>query len=164
MCVCVCICVCIYYCVCVRACVCALVHVCMCVCVRVCVCVCVCVSMIVCVSTHACIHICVCVGVRGGGGGGGGEEKEVQVKQFHQPFSPNVGYTHSDYECFCVFRVDPNNVRRMHTAVRLNEHIVEKSHDAQLVILNLPAPPRSMSGDENCILGVKADWFALDNC
>ncbi|XP_076449230.1 solute carrier family 12 member 4-like [Babylonia areolata] len=46
-------------------------------------------------------------------------------------------------------KVDPNNVRRMHTAVRLNENIVEKSHDAQLVILNLPAPPKSMSGDEN---------------
>ncbi|XP_067651294.1 solute carrier family 12 member 4-like isoform X3 [Haliotis asinina] len=44
---------------------------------------------------------------------------------------------------------DTKNVRRMHTAVRLNEHIVEKSHDAQLVILNLPAPPKTSAGEEN---------------
>uniref|UniRef100_H2Z9M8 Solute carrier family 12 member 6 n=1 Tax=Ciona savignyi TaxID=51511 RepID=H2Z9M8_CIOSA len=34
------------------------------------------------------------------------------------------------------------NVRRMHTAVKLNEVIVNKSHAAQLVILNLPGPPK----------------------
>ena len=38
---------------------------------------------------------------------------------------------------------DQKNVRRMHTAVRLNEVIIEKSHEAQMVILNLPAPPKS---------------------
>ncbi|XP_046751316.1 solute carrier family 12 member 4 isoform X2 [Diprion similis] len=37
---------------------------------------------------------------------------------------------------------DEGNVRRMHTSVKLNEVIVNKSHDAQLVILNLPGPPR----------------------
>jgi potassium/chloride transporter 4/5/6 len=30
----------------------------------------------------------------------------------------------------------------MHTAVKLNEVIVNRSHDAQLVILNLPGPPK----------------------
>ena len=47
---------------------------------------------------------------------------------------------------------DDRNVRRMHTAVRLNEVIVEKSHGAKLVILNLPGPPKSQQGDLNCIL------------
>ena len=40
----------------------------------------------------------------------------------------------------------------MHTAVRLNEVIIEKSHEAQLVILNLPAPPKTEAGELNCIL------------
>ncbi|XP_024081059.1 solute carrier family 12 member 4 isoform X3 [Cimex lectularius] len=42
---------------------------------------------------------------------------------------------------------DEGNVRRMHTAVKLNEVIVNKSHKAQLVILNLPGPPRDTSID-----------------
>ncbi|RZB40153.1 solute carrier family 12 member 4 [Asbolus verrucosus] len=37
---------------------------------------------------------------------------------------------------------DEGNVRRMHTAVKLNEVIVNRSHEAQLVILNLPGPPK----------------------
>ncbi|XP_072169612.1 solute carrier family 12 member 4-like [Diadema setosum] len=41
------------------------------------------------------------------------------------------------------------NVRRMHTAVRLNEVIVEKSHDAHLVILNLPGPPKHAYAEQN---------------
>uniref|UniRef100_A0A8C7PYX8 Solute carrier family 12 member 6 n=1 Tax=Oncorhynchus mykiss TaxID=8022 RepID=A0A8C7PYX8_ONCMY len=45
--------------------------------------------------------------------------------------------------------VDHSNVRRMHTAVKLNEVIVNKSHDARLVLLNMPGPPRNPAGDEN---------------
>ncbi|XP_037817276.1 solute carrier family 12 member 6 isoform X7 [Lucilia sericata] len=37
------------------------------------------------------------------------------------------------------------NVRRMHTAVKLNEVIVNKSQDAQLVIMNLPGPPKDIN-------------------
>ncbi|XP_063769539.1 solute carrier family 12 member 6 isoform X2 [Pseudophryne corroboree] len=46
-------------------------------------------------------------------------------------------------------RPDQSNVRRMHTAVKLNEVIVNKSHDAKLVLLNMPGPPRNTQGDEN---------------
>ncbi|KAG9473739.1 hypothetical protein GDO78_004177 [Eleutherodactylus coqui] len=45
--------------------------------------------------------------------------------------------------------VEMSNVRRMHTAVKLNEVIVKKSHDAKLVLLNMPGPPRNRKGDEN---------------
>ncbi|RXN36171.1 solute carrier family 12 member 6 isoform X1 [Labeo rohita] len=44
---------------------------------------------------------------------------------------------------------DHSNVRRMHTAVKLNEVIVNKSHDARLVLLNMPGPPKNTDGDEN---------------
>ncbi|XP_067303728.1 solute carrier family 12 member 6-like [Pseudorasbora parva] len=46
-------------------------------------------------------------------------------------------------------RPDQSNVRRMHTAVKLNEVIVNKSHDARLVLLNMPGPPKNTDGDEN---------------
>lgn len=47
---------------------------------------------------------------------------------------------------------DEFNVRRMHTAIKLNEVIVEKSQDAQLVIMNLPGPPREVRAEResNC--------------
>ena len=41
------------------------------------------------------------------------------------------------------------NVRRMHTAVKLNEAIVSRSHDAKLVILNLPGPPKVLVDDSD---------------
>ncbi|XP_023646086.2 solute carrier family 12 member 4 [Paramormyrops kingsleyae] len=44
---------------------------------------------------------------------------------------------------------DQSNVRRMHTAVKLNEVIVNRSHDAKLVLLNMPGPPKNSEGDEN---------------
>lgn len=42
---------------------------------------------------------------------------------------------------------DESNVRRMHTAVRLNEVMVEKSHSAKLVVLNLPGLPKHSGSD-----------------
>ncbi|MCJ8728257.1 hypothetical protein PDJAM_G00002300 [Pangasius djambal] len=50
-----------------------------------------------------------------------------------------------------IFNMKPNqsNVRRMHTAVKLNEVVLNKSQDAQLVLLNMPGPPKNRGGDEN---------------
>ncbi|XP_060725644.1 solute carrier family 12 member 7 isoform X1 [Tachysurus vachellii] len=45
--------------------------------------------------------------------------------------------------------LNQSNVRRMHTAVKLNEVVLNKSQDAQLVLLNMPGPPRNRQGDEN---------------
>uniref|UniRef100_A0A8B9GZ68 Solute carrier family 12 member 7a n=1 Tax=Astyanax mexicanus TaxID=7994 RepID=A0A8B9GZ68_ASTMX len=50
-----------------------------------------------------------------------------------------------------IFNMKPNqsNVRRMHTAVKLNEVVVNKSQGAHLVLLNMPGPPKNKGGDEN---------------
>ncbi|XP_034416516.1 solute carrier family 12 member 7 isoform X3 [Cyclopterus lumpus] len=45
--------------------------------------------------------------------------------------------------------LNQSNVRRMHTAVKMNEVVVNKSQGAQLVLLNMPGPPRNRGGDEN---------------
>ncbi|KAJ0064765.1 hypothetical protein NL108_012999, partial [Boleophthalmus pectinirostris] len=49
------------------------------------------------------------------------------------------------------FNMKPNqtDVRRMHTALRLNEVISKKSKEAKLVLLNMPGPPRNRIGEEN---------------
>ena len=41
---------------------------------------------------------------------------------------------------------------RMNTSVKLNELIVQHSHKASLVIVNLPGPPSNPESDHNCIL------------
>ena len=50
------------------------------------------------------------------------------------------------------------NVRRMHTAVKLNEAIVSRSHDAKLVILNLPGPPKTLNSEDSDY-SCKSDWW-----
>ena len=37
----------------------------------------------------------------------------------------------------------PHNLRHMNTSVHLNELIIEKSHNAELVVINLPSPPEN---------------------
>ncbi|XP_063756617.1 solute carrier family 12 member 6-like isoform X2 [Eleginops maclovinus] len=96
-------------------------------------------------------------GGRGGGGGGGGgtehhrrvqmtwtKEKSSQYRAAHSGCSTPEGFRD-----MLSIRPDHSNVRRMHTAVKLNEVIVNKSHDARLVLLNMPGPPRNTDGDEN---------------
>lgn len=50
-------------------------------------------------------------------------------------------------------------MRRMHTAVKLNGVVLNKSQHAQLVLLNMPGPPKNRKGDENCILHYIASIF-----
>ncbi|XP_053738826.1 solute carrier family 12 member 7-like isoform X1 [Synchiropus splendidus] len=45
--------------------------------------------------------------------------------------------------------LNQSNVRRMHTAVKLNDVVVKKSKNSQLVLLNMPGPPKNKKGDEN---------------
>ncbi|XP_034054964.1 solute carrier family 12 member 7-like isoform X1 [Gymnodraco acuticeps] len=45
--------------------------------------------------------------------------------------------------------LNQSNVRRMHTAVKLNGVVLKKSKDSQLVLLNMPGPPKNKKGDEN---------------
>ncbi|GAB0091147.1 solute carrier family 12 member 6 [Sergentomyia squamirostris] len=59
----------------------------------------------------------------------GADEKASHDQKSPEKSKPNI-------------KPDEGNVRRMHTAVKLNEVVVNKSHDAQLVILNLPGPPK----------------------
>ena len=40
----------------------------------------------------------------------------------------------------------------MNTSVKLNELIVNNSHNASLVMVNLPGPPHNPESDQNCIL------------
>uniref|UniRef100_A0A4W6C889 Solute carrier family 12 member 6 n=1 Tax=Lates calcarifer TaxID=8187 RepID=A0A4W6C889_LATCA len=93
----------------------------------------------------------------GGGGGGGGssehhrrvqmtwtKEKTSQYRATHSGCSTPEGFRD-----MLSIRPDHSNVRRMHTAVKLNEVIVNKSHEARLVLLNMPGPPKNPDGDEN---------------
>lgn len=93
--------------------------------------------------------------VSGGGGGGSSEhhrrvqmtwtkEKTSQYRATHSGCSTPEGFRD-----MLSIRPDHSNVRRMHTAVKLNEVIVNKSHDARLVLLNMPGPPKNPDGDEN---------------
>uniref|UniRef100_A0A672G0W8 Solute carrier family 12 member 6-like n=1 Tax=Salarias fasciatus TaxID=181472 RepID=A0A672G0W8_SALFA len=72
------------------------------------------------------------------------KEKTAQYRATHSGCSTPEGFRD-----MLSIRPDHSNVRRMHTAVKLNEVIVNKSHDARLVLLNMPGPPRNTEGDEN---------------
>ncbi|XP_066579027.1 solute carrier family 12 member 6 isoform X2 [Amia ocellicauda] len=104
-------------------------------------------------------------GLGGGGGGSGGlgvgstsehrvhmtwtKERSQGVGQRSQWRGQPGCSTPEGFRDMLNIRPDQSNVRRMHTAVKLNEVIVNKSHDARLVLLNMPGPPRNPEGDEN---------------
>ncbi|XP_072547966.1 solute carrier family 12 member 7-like isoform X1 [Salminus brasiliensis] len=75
------------------------------------------------------------------------KEKFISERNRHREASPGVRD---------LFNMKPewenlnhSNVRRMHTAVKLNEVVVNKSQGAHLVLLNMPGPPKNKGGDEN---------------
>uniref|UniRef100_A0A3Q2YIR0 Si:cabz01102082.1 n=1 Tax=Hippocampus comes TaxID=109280 RepID=A0A3Q2YIR0_HIPCM len=72
------------------------------------------------------------------------KEKASQYRAAHSGCSTPEGFRD-----MLSIRPDHSNVRRMHTAVKLNEVIVNKSHDARVVLLNMPGPPKNPEGDEN---------------
>ena len=51
---------------------------------------------------------------------------------------------------------DSQNVRRMTTAIHLNQVLRQHSTDAKLVIVNMPKPPKDEDGEKTCILSVSA--------
>ncbi|XP_038520062.1 solute carrier family 12 member 4 isoform X7 [Canis lupus baileyi] len=64
-----------------------------------------------------------------------------------EPWDPS--HAPDNFRELVHIKPDQSNVRRMHTAVKLNEVIVTRSHDARLVLLNMPGPPKNSEGDEN---------------
>uniref|UniRef100_A0A672FYN6 Solute carrier family 12 member 6-like n=1 Tax=Salarias fasciatus TaxID=181472 RepID=A0A672FYN6_SALFA len=79
-----------------------------------------------------------------------GPEQNRAIKKTAQYRATHSGCsTPEGFRDMLSIRPDHSNVRRMHTAVKLNEVIVNKSHDARLVLLNMPGPPRNTEGDEN---------------
>ncbi|XP_044278282.1 solute carrier family 12 member 6 isoform X2 [Varanus komodoensis] len=85
------------------------------------------------------------------------EETETYQEKVHMTWTKDKYMASRGHKCKTLegfqdllnIRPDQSNVRRMHTAVKLNEVIVNKSHEAKLVLLNMPGPPRNPEGDEN---------------
>uniref|UniRef100_A0A8D0CF37 Solute carrier family 12 member 5a n=1 Tax=Scleropages formosus TaxID=113540 RepID=A0A8D0CF37_SCLFO len=68
--------------------------------------------------------------------------------QAKAPSAPSPEDSASDLFTFGSIR-NQSNVRRMHTALKLNGVIAKKSQEAKLVLLNMPGPPKNRTGDEN---------------
>uniref|UniRef100_A0A665VJB5 Solute carrier family 12 member 7-like n=1 Tax=Echeneis naucrates TaxID=173247 RepID=A0A665VJB5_ECHNA len=90
---------------------------------------------------------------------GCGSSSETGPERVHMTWTKDKLFTERTRNRECnanvamrdLFNMKPNqsNVRRMHTAVKLNEVVVNKSQGAHLVLLNMPGPPRNRGGDEN---------------
>ncbi|XP_058637373.1 solute carrier family 12 member 6-like isoform X3 [Onychostoma macrolepis] len=77
------------------------------------------------------------------------KDKTLQLRSNTHTHTASCCSTPEGFRDMLNIRPDHSNVRRMHTAVKLNEVIVNKSHDARLVLLNMPGPPKNPEGDEN---------------
>lgn len=80
------------------------------------------------------------------------QDAEDQMGNHREDHSADQGNSVNhkrEYKTLDSLTPENSNVRRMHTAVKLNEAIVAKSHDAKLVILNLPGPPKVVGKDKD---------------
>ncbi|XP_057683490.1 solute carrier family 12 member 5b isoform X1 [Corythoichthys intestinalis] len=68
-----------------------------------------------------------------------GADKRKNLETSKDPFSMKPEWEN----------LNQTDVRRMHTALRLNEVITKKSKEAKLVLLNMPGPPKNRMGEEN---------------
>ena len=68
----------------------------------------------------------------------------MNCNQSTTPTSNPMNSTSAECESSLTFCLWPLTFCR-HTAVRLNEHIIEKSHASKLVIVNMPGIPRKMT-------------------
>uniref|UniRef100_A0A673BZB6 Solute carrier family 12 member 7b n=1 Tax=Sphaeramia orbicularis TaxID=375764 RepID=A0A673BZB6_9TELE len=76
-------------------------------------------------------------------------EKTLVMEQRSQMLK-QMQLSRTEREREVIYKSFPkSNVRRMHTAVKLNEVVVNKSQGAHLVLLNMPGPPKNRGGDEN---------------
>ncbi|XP_019849326.1 PREDICTED: solute carrier family 12 member 6-like isoform X2 [Amphimedon queenslandica] len=72
----------------------------------------------------------------------------TNIKEFDKLFDDGKENEEKDKEGLYK-DIQQENLLRMNTSVKLNELIVEKSHDASLVIVNLPTPPSDPGKEEN---------------
>ncbi|XP_077411038.1 solute carrier family 12 member 7 isoform X2 [Vanacampus margaritifer] len=87
------------------------------------------------------------------------DKSEIAPDRVHMTWTKDKLFTERNRNRECnsnvpmrdLFNMKPNqtNVRRMHTAIKLNEVVVNKSQGAHLVLLNMPGPPKNRGGDEN---------------
>ena len=71
-------------------------------------------------------------------------------KSYQFTFTPAQAKEHAKKAKFLsIQNLDRKKVKKMHTAVRLNQNLREWSTDSQLVVLNLPKPPSSRLGLHN---------------
>ena len=79
----------------------------------------------------------------------GSEQGNSKVDYVVPSRSSIIGSTLKVLNAMQPENVDPDNMRQMKAAVRLNSVIKKKSQDADLVIINLPSVPESVQGQAN---------------
>jgi len=83
-----------------------------------------------------------------------GEDENIIQNQY--TFSPNAKVRRPSV-------IQTETIRKMHSAVELNKKILEKSRDASLVLMNIPAPPKKQGlADYNYMAYLQASTEGLN--